>query len=129
MDKEELEKRTLDFSIRLVRLIKRLPKNQINHRIGGQLLDSGTSIGANYREANGAESPKDFQHKIGVSFKESRETTYWLPILCSVNLEFQSEINLLFAEADEFKKIFGAIYTTCKNKSKKNHNSQISNRK
>ena len=129
MDKEELEKRTLDFSIQLVRLLKKLPKNQINQRVGGQLLDSGTSIGANYREANGAESPKDFQHKIGISFKESRETSYWLPILYSVNPEFGSEIKPLCTEADEFKRIFGAIYTTCKNKAKKNHNSQISNPK
>ena len=129
MNKEELEKRTLDFSIKLVRLLKKLPKNQINQKIGGQLLDSGTSIGANYREANGAESLKDFQHKIGISFKESRETAYWLPILHSVNLEFSSEIKPLCAEAGEFKRIFGAIYTTCKNKTKKNHNSQISNHK
>lgn len=129
MNKEELEKRTLDFSVQLVRLLKRLPKNQINQKIGGQLLGSGTSIGANYREANGGESPKDFQHKIGISFKESRETSYWLHVLLSANLEFASEIKSLCAEADEFKRIFGAIYTTCKNKTKKNHNSQISNHK
>jgi four helix bundle protein len=125
MNKEELEKRTLEFSIRLIKLLNRLPKNQINYKIIGQLFDSGTSIGANYREANGSESPKDFLHKVGISFKESRETNYWLDILKANNPQFVGEIQTLWSESDEFKRIFGAIVSTCK----KNQNSKIENQK
>ena len=136
MNKEELEKRTLEFSVRLVKLLKKLPKDQINYKISGQLFDAGTSIGANYKEANAAESPKDFQHKIGLSSKESREANYWLDILRAHNPELNSEIDPLWSESDELRRIFGAIYTTCKNKNKcelkitnkiTNHNSQITN--
>ena len=129
MNKEELEKRTLEFSIQLVKLLNKLPKNQINYKISGQLFDSGTSIGANYREANAGESLKDFQHKIGISSKESRETNYWLDILKANNPQLISEIQPLWSESDEFRRIFGSIYTTCKLKSKKNHKSQITNHK
>lgn len=87
MNKHELEERTLKFSIELIKTLKTLPKNIYNYKIIGQLIDSGTSIGANYREANGTESRKDFKHKINISFKEARETNYWLSILQSTNQE------------------------------------------
>ncbi|MBN2087195.1 four helix bundle protein [Candidatus Peregrinibacteria bacterium] len=116
MDKKELEKRTLDFSIRLIKLLKTLPNNQINNKISEQLFKSGTSIGANYREANAAESPKDFQHKIGISSKESRETNYWLDLLKASNPLLISDISPLWLESDEFRRIFGSIYSTCKRK-------------
>ncbi len=121
MNKEELEKRTFEFSVRLVKLLKKLPRNLINYKISGQLFDSGTSIGANYKEANGAETPKDFLHKIGIVFKESRETHYWLSVLMANNPDFTTDINPLLSEADEFRRIFGSAVTTCK----KNQNSKI----
>ena len=114
MNKEELEKRTLEFSKNLIRVINKLPKNQINDRIGRQVIDSGTSIGANYREANASESPKDFKHKINLSFKEAKETTYWLDILIDNNPDFTDELRLLYKESDEFMRIFGKAVTTCR---------------
>lgn len=123
MNREELEKRTLEFSIELAKLLKRLPRNQINYKISGQLFNAGTSIGANYREANAAESPKDFEHKIGICFKESRETRYWLSILEAINTEYKSDIYDLWKESDEFTRIFGAAKSTCNKNSKKIHES------
>ncbi len=112
MNKYDLEKRTLDFSIKLIKVLKVLPKNIFNYRLIIQVIDSGTSIGANYREANGAESKKDFIHKIRLSFKESRETKYWLSILRAVNSD-NKNLFLLWQETDEFIKIFGKIISSC----------------
>lgn len=78
MDKTELEKRTKIFAIKVIRFVAKLPKNKTTDVLGYQLLKSGTSIGANYREANRAESRNDFMHKIGVVSKEAAETQYWL---------------------------------------------------
>ena len=66
MDKKELEKRTKEFALRIIKLVVSLPKNKISDVLGYQLLKSGTSIGANYREANRAESRADFVHKINI---------------------------------------------------------------
>ncbi len=118
MNKEELERRTLEFSKNLIRVINMLPKNQVNIRISCQVIDSGTSIGANYREANASESPKDFKHKINLSFKEAKETKYWLDILISYNSEFVSELSVLHKESDELMRIFGKAVTTCRNNAK-----------
>jgi len=124
MDRGELERRTLEFSVKLVKTLKSLPKNLINYKLSGQVIDSGTSIGANYREANGAESKKDFKHKISLSFKESRETKYWLSILKAANPEHNSDLQMLWSEADEFARIFGTIVSSC-NKNPDNQQSQI----
>jgi four helix bundle protein len=118
MNKEELEKRTLDFSRNLINTLNKLPKNQINYQINSQLFKSGASIGANYREANASESPKDFKHKINISFKEAKETKYWLDLLISNNREFTSELQILYKEADELSRIFGKAVTTCRNNAK-----------
>jgi len=114
MHKEELEKRTLQFSLLLIKTLKKLPRNQINFRLSDQAIKAGTSIGANYREANGGETVKDFQHKVGIVFKEAREADYWLSLLKENNPEFENELGSLLSEADELKRIFGAISSTCK---------------
>lgn len=80
MDKFELEKRTKKFALRVIRFVADMPKSKITDVVGYQLLKSGTSIGANYREANRAESRGDFIHKIAIVEKEASETQYWLEI-------------------------------------------------
>ena len=80
MDKAELEQRTKRFALRVIGFVAELPKSKVNDVLGYQLLKSGTSIGANYREANRAESRNDFIHKIGVVEKEAAETQYWLEL-------------------------------------------------
>lgn len=114
MDKKELEERTLKFSKDLISVLKLLPKNQINYKLSGQVLDSGTSIGANYREANGAESKKDFKHKINVVFKEAKETKYWLELIIYANQDLNiNGLTDLFKESDELMRIFGKSVATC----------------
>ncbi len=72
----DLEGRTLEFSKRIIRLSKALPKNTINFRLADQLIRSGTSIRANYREANETETKKDFKFRIRICRKEGKETIY-----------------------------------------------------
>jgi four helix bundle protein len=78
MDKKELEKRTKKFALEVIKFVADLPKNKITNVLGYQLLKCGTSIGANYREANRAQSHQDFIHKIAIVEKEASETQYWL---------------------------------------------------
>jgi four helix bundle protein len=90
-------------------LLGKLPKTSANLIIFHQIIRSGTSIGANYREACEAESAKDFVHKMSISKKEAKETLYWLELLIRTNLKFEGEINKLLDEVSEFIKIFSTI--------------------
>jgi four helix bundle protein len=118
MNRDDLEQRTLKFVKNLIELLNSLPRNIINDRIVGQCFSSGSSIGANYREANGAESKKDFKHKISISLKESKETKYWLEVSRLANSEKTEKIDALWTEVDEFAKIFGKIVSTCEKNEK-----------
>jgi len=109
MSNYDLEKRTLEFSVQLIQTLKSLPKNLYNYKAIQQVISSGTSIGANYMEANGAESRKDFIHKIRISLKESKETRYWLSILIRTNLTMIDELTDLRNKSNEFVLIFGKI--------------------
>lgn len=112
--KTELENRTKEFSIRLVKLIRTFPKTVDGIVVGRQLLRSGTSIGANYREANRAESKSDFIHKVGVAEKEAAETVYWLEICERAPVGDLNEVRTLLKEAHELL----AIVTTIGRKAK-----------
>jgi four helix bundle protein len=81
MARTELEVRTKRFALDLIDLVERLPNGRAGDVVGRQLLRSGTSIGANYREANRAESKNDFIHKVGISTKEAAETEFWLELV------------------------------------------------
>ena len=76
--KYDLEERTSLFAERIIELVKTIQQNLVSTPIINQLIKSGTSVRANYFEANGAESRKDFIHKMGICRKESKETKYWL---------------------------------------------------
>ena len=109
--KKELEARTLGFSVRVFKLLNALPKNSAMRVISYQLGKSASSIGANYREANRAESGDDFAHKISIALKEASETHYWLQVLAGLYPE-HAVIGELGAEAEEFLKIFQTINRT-----------------
>ncbi len=123
MDKFELEQRTKAFAIRVIIFVGALPKNKATDVLGYQLLKAGTSIGANYREANRAESRKDFIHKIGIAAKEAAETQYWLELLDEANKKLQgknskfqilnskstNDLRWLLKESGELLAIFTAI--------------------
>ena len=78
---EELAERLLDFAVRVINLVGKLPGNSVGNHIGLQLLRCGTSPGANYEEARGAESAADFVHKPGIVLKELKESRYWLKLI------------------------------------------------
>ena len=77
----DLSERFLKFAALIIEIIKKLPANLAGRRIGDQLFRAGTSTGANYEEACGAESKKGFIHKLGITLKELRETYYWLKLI------------------------------------------------
>lgn len=107
--KEKLLERTLQFSENLINLVNKLPKTSANLIIFHQIIRSGTSVGANYREACEAESAKDFVHKIRISKKEAKETTYWFELLIRTNMKYKNELGVLLNEVFEFIKIFSKI--------------------
>ena len=107
--KTELEERTKKFAVQIVKAVGGFPKNADGQIIGRQLLKAGTSIGANYREANRAESRVDFVHKIGIAEKEAAETVYWLEICQETKLGTQEAIDALHKEAGELLAILITI--------------------
>jgi len=113
--KTELEERTKKFAVQVVKTVGTFPKTSEGQIIGRQLLKSGTSIGANYREANRAESKDDFVHKVGVAEKEAAETIYWLEICRETKLGATEGIKILHQEANELL----AILITIGRKTKK----------
>lgn len=107
--KYDLEERTAKFGERIIDFVKTLPRNPINNELISQIVRSGTSIGANYMEADGAESKKDFRHKIALCKKESKETKHWLRMIASANPDKKTECKKLWSEAHEWTLIFSSI--------------------
>lgn len=114
MKGDDLSERFLDFAARIVVLAGAMPNDRPGKHIGGQMLRSGTSIGANYEEARGAESRQDFIHKIGVAWKEARETGYWLRLLQKAKLLPPQRLSDLIQEASEISAILAKSQLTAK---------------
>jgi four helix bundle protein len=109
--------RTKQFAIRIVKACVFLDdKSGICRTLSKQLLRSGTSIGANVREAQSAQSDKDFLHKLEIALKEARETQYWLEILLESETVKEQKFSLLLKEANEIGKIL--VSSTAKIKQK-----------
>lgn len=106
---KELEDRTKKFALSLIKTLSGLSKTPASTILIKQVIRSGTSIGANYREACEAESAKDFVHKIKIAKKEAKETEYWLDLILSLNKVPVKELSLLLKETNEFVKIFSSI--------------------
>ncbi len=109
MDKAELERRTKEFALRVIRFVAQLPKNRVTDVMGYQLVKSGTSIGANYREANRAQSRSDFIHKIALVEKEAAETQYWLELMNESRIGRSQDRLWLLQESTELLAIFTTI--------------------
>ncbi len=116
--KTELEGRTQRFAVGIVKLVRTFPKTVDGIEVGRQLLRSGISIGANYREANRAESKGDFIHKVGIAEKEASETVYWLEICESTALGKTADVKTFSAEAGELLAIITTIGRKAKGKSR-----------
>ena len=108
--KKKLEGRTADFAVEVFRMIDSLPRSVSSKVIAFQLGKSASSVGANYREANRAESPDDFIHKIGIALKECSESIYWLTLLSKLHPD-QAELGKQIKECDELLRIFQTIRT------------------
>ena len=103
----DLEARLLKFAARICRLVERLPRTRAGNHVAGQLLRSGTAPLPNHGEAQGAESPKDFIHKLRLSLKELRETKRWLLLIQEVPLlKAPSKLDPLIQENEELIRIF-----------------------
>lgn len=107
--KYDLVERTSQFGGEIILFIKTVPENSINRPLISQLVRSATSIGANYMEADCAESKKDFQHKISICKKEAKETTHWLHMFAIANPDKKEKCRKLWQEAHELTLIFSSI--------------------
>ena len=114
-----LEERTAKFGEDIIRFCKTIRQDSISVSIVSQLIRSSTSVGANYMEANGASSRKDFKNKIQICKKEVQETKHWLRMMAVCDPEKKEEIRKLWKEAQELTFIFGKIVGTL------NKNSEI----
>jgi four helix bundle protein len=112
----DLEDRTKKFSKELIDFLKNIEQNCFNKNTISQLIRSATSIGANYHEANGAVSDKDFFNKISICRKEAKETEYWIELLAEASPEHKTQLRIFLAKAHEFVLIFGTIFYSQKNK-------------
>jgi four helix bundle protein len=103
----DLEERLLAYSVGIIRLVDELPNTRTGNHVAGQLLRSGTSPSSNYAEAQSAESPDDFVHKMRICLKELRETKRWLPLIRRAPLVKSLErTDTLLRETEELIKIF-----------------------
>lgn len=114
--KFDLEERTAKFGEAAIKFVKMLREGNVTKPLISQLVRSATSIGANYCEADDAESGKDFRHKIGIRKKEARETKHWLRMIAVAIPEVKDDARVLWQEAKELHLIFNAIIRSMKNK-------------
>jgi four helix bundle protein len=111
---QDLKERTKRFALRIIRLCSSLPKNGPPDVIGRQLVRCGTSVGAQYREANRARSTSEFISKLECVIQELDETIYWLELLTESRIVSAGKLDLLHTEANELMAIFVASVKTAK---------------
>jgi len=107
--KFDLEERTAVFGEQIIGFAKRIPVNPVNSPLISQLVRAGTSVGANYCEADDADSKRDFFFKIGLCRREARETKHWLRMVVAAEPGLRDDARTLWQEAKELNLIFGAI--------------------
>ena len=112
--KVDLRERTTDFALRIVRMYSALPKTTEAQVLGKQVLRSGTSVGANYREAFRGRSRPEFVSKCGDCLREIEETSYWLELLVASGVVTQAKLAELRQECDELTAIFVSVLKSSK---------------
>lgn len=105
----DLQERTATFGENIIKFAKTIEENSINRPLISQLIRAATSIGANYMEADGAESKKDFMHKISICKKESKECMHWLHMVAVANSIKREECRKNWQEVHELALIFSSI--------------------
>jgi four helix bundle protein len=111
----DLEERTSKFGEDTILFCKKITLNTITKPLVSQLVRSATSVGANYMEANGASSKKDFKNKIHICKKEAQETKHWLPMISVADPQAKEIARVLWKEVQELTLIFGKIVSSLKN--------------
>jgi len=120
MRMEGLRDRTKQFALRVIRLYSSLPRDTASQVIGKQMLRSGTSVAANFREASRARSDAEFISKLGIVEQELDETALWFELLVESNMVAQTKLGSLMQEVDELLRIIvTAVKSTKKNSATK----------
>nr|WP_199000027.1 four helix bundle protein [Flavobacterium sp. ASV13] len=116
MKENLIQSKSFDFAVRIVNLYKYLTETKKEFVLSKQVLRSGTSIGANVEESIGGRSDKEFLFKLEISYKEARETIYWLKLLKATDYISTSEFDSIYDEAGEICRILAKIIITLKGK-------------
>jgi four helix bundle protein len=117
-EQRKIGERLLDYSGRVIKLVDALPNTLVGGRIADQLLRSAMSAGANYEEAQGAESKEDFTHKLQIALKELRESGYWLQVLVRSGKVPIKKMDLLIDESNQLRAMISKAVATAKGKAK-----------
>lgn len=125
MDERQLKDRTLQFGLRIMRLVDALPQTSAGRAIGNQLVRSGTSVGANYRAACRGRSKAEFIAKLGIVVEEADECGYWLELIMKGELLPVEKVQPLYQEAEELT----AIFVSSVRSAQANQKSAIKNQK
>ena len=118
MDRDIVQ-RSFEFALKILTLASTLPKTIVGDIVSKQVVRVGTSIGANVEEAQAGFTKEDFIYKNNVALKEARETHYWLRMVKAGKIAEPEHVDPLIDEAEELKKILGAIVSKARGKSKK----------
>jgi len=120
--KNDIKQRSYTFSLDIIKLVRILPNDMVSRTIGGQLLRSATSIGANIIEAQAGSSKKDFTNYLNIALKSANESVYWLNLLRDSGIYKGESINNLEEDGKQLAKILGSSLVTLR-KQEKNTNS------
>ena len=115
---QDLRDRLYAFALAIVRFVRTLPRNWVALEIGRQLLHSGTSVDANYEEACGAFSKKEFTYKLSIAFREAKESHYWLRLLHDSKIVTGPKIEYLLQESKEIRNILGKGVKTARERTR-----------
>ena len=115
MKENIVQEKSFDFAVEITLYSRKLKKEHQEYAIADQLLRCGTSVGANIEEAIGGYTRKDFAAKLSISYKEARETRYWLRILEATKLINKEDFDRLFSQCEELLKLLYSIIRSTKN--------------
>ncbi|MBI4670989.1 MAG: four helix bundle protein [Chloroflexi bacterium] len=128
MNQQQLEQRTKQYALRVIRATEALPNTRTGNVIANQLLRCGTSVGANYRSACRARSRPDFISKVGIAIEEADESQYWMELIVEAGMFPEARMQDLMKESDEIIAILTASSQTAK-RNQINQQSAIKNQK
>ena len=112
MSDKKVKERSYEFALEIIKLVRLMPKDTAGYALGRQLIRSGTSVGANIEEAQGASSKKDFTNKINIAKKEARETRYWLNLIIDSGILVKPKVESVLKDCNSILNILTAIVKT-----------------